>query len=476
MKRVGWLGERFCLLCAVIFCVVIWVQCLQAICDGAWGATIVGVLCTAAALFCVSKFWKLGKLASACIIFAVRFLIAMALIFMIQTQPVSDFNTMYQAAINLSQGGRDYLDNIYFFNWAYQTGFVLYESVILRIFGTGQFALQVMNALWLGGIGALVYGIALHLMSRKAAAMAALLYVLYPAPYFLTTVLTNQHIAAFFYYLAIYLLVRNEKLSLPMAILIGAVIAIGNVMRPIGIILVLAILCWRLIRFLMGKDERKGRTLAGLLLIPISYFAVFSLCSGAVAWSGLNPEGLSNNLPMWKFVVGLNQESNGGWNREDYDSYYSLPSEEADQAMREVVQERLKAGPSALFDLALRKSTAMWGSAEDMYWGFGHLDGQRKIGPKTVSQYLQDLDWADRGVYWVAFTLAILGLLSMLLRGSKGGPALLLTFLLCGYYAVHLIVEVQSRYRYFLMPTVFLLAGVGLSAVMELHRKHIKSK
>ena len=45
---------------------------------------------------------------------------------------------------------------------------------------------------------------------------------------------------------------------------------------------------------------------------------------------------------------------------------------------------------------------------------------------------------------------------------------LLLTFvlLLCGYYAVHLIVEVQSRYRYFLMPCVFLLAGIAIARLL----------
>ena len=52
-------------------------------------------------------------------------------------------------------------------------------------------------------------------------------------------------------------------------------------------------------------------------------------------------------------------------------------------------------------------------------------------------------------------------------KSRKVWLMLLLAFLLCGYYAVHLIVEVQARYRYFLLPTVFLLAGYGLAAMEQ---------
>lgn len=42
----------------------------------------------------------------------------------------------------------------------------------------------------------------------------------------------------------------------------------------------------------------------------------------------------------------------------------------------------------------------------------------------------------------------------------------MLAFLLCGYYGAHLFIEVQARYRYFLMPVLFLLAGAGAQLVL----------
>src|SRR5699024_5763231 len=121
-------------------------------------------------------------------------------------QPVQDFKTMYDAACQLARGSREYLQTDYFYNWAYQTGFVAYEALVVRLFGEGLLPLQVLNAVWMAGTGCLVYGIARRFLPETGAMAASLLYALYPGPYFLAAVLTNQHIAVFFFYLGFWLL------------------------------------------------------------------------------------------------------------------------------------------------------------------------------------------------------------------------------------------------------------------------------
>lgn len=464
IKTLGWLGERLCLLCAALICGLIALQSFRT----AAGAPLLsgpGALCALAVLWLSWTYWPLGERGTAAALFLLRFLLAIVVIAVIGAEPAQDFATMFAAAQEMAGGGRGYLDNVYFFNWAYQTGFSFYESLLLRLFGPGQLSIQVANALWMGGTGALVYAIARCLAPRRAAVAVSVLYAVYPAPYFLAAVLTNQHAAAFLFYLAVWLLVRREELTFPRAVLAGAVIALGNVMRPIGVIVVLAALCWRLLRMLLEGARRWRRELGNMLLLAGSFLLVFTLTDRAVIWSGLNPEGLSNNQPMWKFVLGLNQDSSGAWNQADYDRYFSLPGEEADAAMRQAVKERLQVGPEKLAGLALRKSAVMWGDDEYMFWGFGHLDLRKSVGPLTINQWTVVLSRGDKGVYLVAFVLALAGALALLLRGTDGAGALLLSVLLCGYYAVHLIVEVQARYRYFLMPAVFILAGFGLAAV-----------
>lgn len=458
-EKVGRFGERFCLLCAVLFSGVI---LLQTLATGLGGggyilAFLGGALCMGVLLF-LGRRLLVPFRAYPAVLFALRFALALSVILMFYAQPVQDFKTMYDAACQVASGGREYLSDAYFYNWAYQTGFVAYEAGVIRLFGTGIFPLQVMNALWMAGSGCLVYAIGRRFLTAEGAMLASLFYALYPGPYFLSGVLTNQHIAVFFYYLGIWLLVRGERLSFPRALLAGAAIAVGNVMRPLGILVVLAFLCWGAVRLLLWKKPGRLREAGALALAAAAYFAVFALFSKLIVLTGLNPEGLTNHLPLWKFLVGLNYESGGRWSREDYEAYYLLPASRAEEAMREAIRERLAIGPGGLARLAWRKSGLLWGSPESLYWGFGEIDGTVR------GKILTALNYGDRGVCALAVGLALAALASRLRKGTgeKEPAVLLLAFLVCGYYAAHLLVEVQPRYRYFLMPALFLLAGAGL--------------
>lgn len=455
--RLGSLGEGVCLLCALGFCGLILFQCLTRAAAPLGAVVLAGAVCAGVVLWLGGRVLLPTGTALAGL-FLLRFAIALGVIFLVGGQPVQDFQTMYAAAQELARGEHGYLDQLYFFNWAYQTGFVAYEALVLTLFGPGQLPLQIMNALWMAGTGCLVYLLALEFLPRSAAQRIALLYAVYPAPYFLAAVLTNQHLAVFLFYLAFYLLVRP---SVPRLLAAGGLLALGNAVRALAAVLLLAAVLWLLIGGLLNK-ERGRDCLMRCAALAGTYFLVFALLSFGIKASGMNPEGLSNNQPMWKFVLGLCQESNGSWNRADYDAYLSLPTQEADAAMREAVKDRLSAGPVRLAGLAVRKSGVMWGADEYMYWGFGHLDPQAGLGPLTINQWTQVLARGDKGVYILAFALALVGFWSWLRDGTRGGLPLLLTLVFCGYYAVHLIIEVQSRYRYFLMPAVFLAAGAGL--------------
>ena len=299
---------------------------------------------------------------------------------------------------------------------------------------------------------------------------ASLLYALYPGPYFLAAVLTNQHIAVFFFYLGFWLLARREKPSPGGAVLAGLCLAVGNVMRPLGTVIVLALVCWALVRLLRWKGPGVLKVGAPLLAAGVAYFISTELFDWLVRVTGLNPEGLVNNLPLWKFVLGFNLGSGGAWNQADYNAYYLLPRDQAPQAMEEIVGQRLSSlGLGGFLQLFWKKSQTMWGSLEYLTWGFGHLNGEAQVlGGLTLSQCLNALNYFDKGVFLLAFLLGGLALVHGVRKGWGDGARLpvMLAFLLCGYYGAHLFIEVQARYRYFLMPVLFLLAGAGAQLVL----------
>ena len=106
----------------------------------------------------------------------------------------------------------------------------------------------------------------------------------------------------------------------------------------------------------------------------------------------------------------------------------------------------------------------MWGGYEDLYWGFGHLNAEESAIPGVSWNSLQLLlAHVEKGLYLLVFALAFAGVLRRLIQEETVDESLVPVLLLCGYYAVHLIVEVQVRYRYFLMPCVFVLAAMALT-------------
>ena len=458
LSKTGRFGARVCTVVALLICALILLQ------NRPYSLVVpLAVAAGAAVLWIAFRFVKPGR-GTEIGLFLVRFALALVFILWLKSQPVQDFDTMYRAAVQLARGDHGYLQDTYFFNWAYQSAFVAYEALVIRLFGGGLLPLQLLNALWMAGTAVLVYRIAARVAGEKAAVAVGVLYALYPAPLFLAGVLTNQHLSVFLLYAGIYVLMSGKGLTWPRAAGAGALIALGNAVRPIGIIPLLACVIWLVLR---AAEGRSRKALLHGAATAASYFLCGIVLSALIVGSGINPNGLANNQPMWKFVVGLNQETNGQWNRADYERFI-VPSADdpagTDEAMRQEVAERLAVGPGKLAGLALRKSTAMWAGYEDLYWGFGHLDPDGEAVPGVSWNSLQLLlAHAEKGLYLLAFALAFAGIVYRLTRRERVGADLILVLLLCGYYAVHLMVEVQVRYRYFLMPCVFVLGAMALT-------------
>ncbi len=474
MVKTGRVLDRLCTLCAVFFCAVIAVQNVFFTASRGQWVSLLALILTAAAAFLAVKILPDGRYVPV-VLFVLRFAAAMLVIWTVKSQPVQDFQTIYTAACQMAQGSREYLalESRYFYNWAYQTAFAAYESFVIRLFGEGYLAIQVLNALYLAGTNVLVYLIGRRLLPGKGGLAAGVLYLLYPAPLFLAAVLTNQHLSTFLLYLGVLVLLgrRDRPLTIPRAVLGGVLLALGNAMWPVGVIVLLAGVLWCAVSLLRHFRRSLRWVLSALArpaVLAVTYVLAGALLSAAVVWSGANPAGLTNNQPMWKFVLGFNEESSGAWNEEDYTSLYLLQGEEADAAMRQVVRERLSVGPVRLARLMLAKSYLMWADNEDLYWGFGHLKSDAPlIGSVTAGQAVNLMTQWDKGAYLLIFALALLWLGRRLANRDPDGDPLLPVLIFCGYYAVYLIIEVQARYRYSLVPAAVLFAGGALAALAE---------
>ncbi len=179
------------------------------------------------------------------------------------TVPESDFAVMYHAARDLASGHNLNVlkESGYFLAYPYQNGFVLYQALIMKVFGTSVFSLQLMNVL-LGGLTIILLYFMVKLISNDRTAMIAMfMYAFYLPAILMTSVLTNQIVATLMYVAGFYLLIDGQKqlrdswLGL-MKLSFGALfILLGNIMRPLGPVILIAIVLYYLVYVLEYRKK-----------------------------------------------------------------------------------------------------------------------------------------------------------------------------------------------------------------------------
>jgi hypothetical protein len=182
----------------------------------------------------------------------------------------------------------------------------------------------------------------------------------------------------------------------------------------------------------------------------------------AVKASGLNPEGIANNLPEWKIALGPVEGAVDGPSWSEIGIRDSTPNPEAPRIAREIVRSYLEHLPQTWPQVLKRQTQTLWAQNDTASFAFWPgLEGRPLYelpDPQTatLAHYLVLL---ERGFFVPAVLLAAIGVL-LLHRGHRWNY--ISTFLCCffaAYCLVHLAIEVQPRYRYLAMPAIYALTA-----------------
>ncbi|MED1205624.1 ArnT family glycosyltransferase [Heyndrickxia acidicola] len=386
------------------------------------------------------------------ILLAVGFGMRIVWIMMEKTPPASDFGVMYRSALKAVRGDFTFLHSPYYSSWVYQLGFTYYEALLLNLFGNQLFMLKLFNVFFSMGTTVLIYLIARKGLNECSARVAALLYTLYIPNVLYCSVLTNQYISTFMFILGIYFLIGKGLSEKYIWLWIGLALGMGNMMRPLGSFFLLGMGVFVFIYMILPFRKKESiyyiKRLAGVLLV---YIIFQQLISFGFLQTGLSVKPLSNQEPYWKFTLGLNAHSNGTWNAEDqrYVNQFKV-GQARNQAEKTLVQERLK-DRKGVIRLFGNKFKAFWGKPDaGPYWAFRGL--KQPILQLSLVIY-------ERLMYIVS-CLLIIGNVLLMKKENKLLP--LLCIFAAGYAAVHLVIEIQTRYRFDILPVLFLLAGYGV--------------
>lgn len=440
-------------------------DCIAVIALLGWLA--IGCLCFCPRLELPGKAVALG-------IFLFSLMTRLAVIILIEPPPVSDFGLLLDASRQLAAGDYSFQDAAYFNYWPGQTGQVILQGWLLRVWDD-IFILKLANALAGAGTDLLIYLTARLWFGGRAGSAAALFHCLAVFPLTLTAVLTNQIIGGFFTYLALYLLVSPKPESGPRVLVLlhenrlryplaGALTALANIVRPDGLVMLVAVGAYCVFG-LFGQRDRAGLRRFGMGLVTFlgAYLFVFQGASWLVAACGVNSKGLSSGDITLKLVYGFDLSSGGGYSNAANEKISALTGQgiSRESAKLQVLKEELRS--MGLFDyitLFERKQTALW-KGSGLGWALGHLREARPFVYQCAVKYNSfTSQWS--------LLLGLIGFTALWLKKKPRPDALLPAFIVFAGFSAYLMLEVQPRYVYGLQPALFILAAGGIEALAGL--------
>ena len=394
-------------------------------------------------------------------LFIGTFLVNLSWVLWLDPAPDSDFYALHNAAQSLLRGDLSFNKDPYFILWSYQLPFVALEALLLLIWNDPM-CIQLFNCLCTAGSVCLIYRILRGRVSDAAGRTASVCLVLFPTIGAMSSLLTNQCGGAFFLTLGLWLVCSSDtkKLGFARYPLAGLCIQMGNLIRPEGVIVLIALLAYGVFYILRNPDRLKGAALGTAALAAV-YLLTGTAADQAVIRTGLSPYGVENQLPQWKFVCGTNFETKGGYSEADFQVLLATlgedyrPTEQTEEAVREFLAERLSHPLKDWTELLRSKLDRFW-NKPGTGWAFTDLTASSEDFQNRIRPALEEF---DRTLYWLAILLSAAGLL----RKKKEPVQLVPYFVFFAAFAAFLFIEVQPRYAY--LPDFFLLAagafGIG---------------
>lgn len=384
-----------------------------------------------------------------------------------EVQPISDFSYMLNGAKHIANGNFAAVKaDDYFFWYTTQLGYPLLEAFIIHFSSGSLLVLQFSNALFIVGTIYLLYTIGNICVNEQAGKITALLYASYIGLFTLVPVLTNQHSSAFFIFLGLRLLLHPQfKRTIWMKMLVGLFLALGNILYPIGVLFILSIFFYIIFYFKVDKQKFELiQKIKSLVLIVGTYSLTIFLFSTVLMNLGISNHGIQHYDNNWKFVLGLNQETNGQYSLGDFNellpAYLARDEKKHAEIEIQLIKERLE-NPKQVVELMKAKSIYMWGMPSDSYKyaAIYPVDLAEEKALKVPYIRLENIQYAVICLFMLITSIGLLATAHKLMDNELN----LYTIFMIGGFLIYLIIEIQIRYRYFFIPIMCLLASYSFS-------------
>lgn len=436
------------------------------------------------------------------LILAGAFIVRMLVIRYFEIEPTSDYKTYYEIADLLNRGtiqkeGKGYCEYIAMF--PHVIGYCTILRIAFAIWGTSTAVGLNVNLFFSVLAVLLTYLIARKCAGRIAGLVAITLCAFWPSQVLYSSILSAEPSFTALILLCALLFVHtvldfdkdkgNPAVCFVENILLGVLLALTGAVRPMAAILLIAIIICLLPQRMELPDKPDNDIPLMLrfisygwvrcILIVLPYMIVSGIITTDIELT-IDKDVASGSTSFgYNMLVGLNTESAGGWNEEDKDLLYNTmeatgSSSQAHLACRDLAFQRLVSNPNGNLNLFVQKYELLWGNDDyGTTWNLAFLNEQGNLTDEK-EDFLYNMRDINNIVYAVTVFFGIMGLLY--LYKGKGNYLYVFILLYLGTVAMHLLVESQNRYHYFVLQVFMLLAGFGVQQIFRDASKEFQKK
>jgi len=366
----------------------------------------------------------------------------------------------------------------YFQRWAFQIPLVLYEALVLRIFGTVRW-LYIFNGMFSIATCFLIYLIINKMYSKDTALIVTAIYSCFPESIYRISCLYNFIIAVMIALVGIYFFASvckaySEKEDIKMSkllrifLLTGLFLGISNLFRTETVVVLLGVECWIIYTIIANaKKEKLSSLLLRSILCMIVTYVAFKAVNIAVDYSvihsGISQNGIKNGCKYWYIVCGLTPESHGGYSEKyEYIVYIKDKSEQL-KAFRQILKEIFSTQDFfGIVKFFLLKALGMWGVPYNDFI----FNESGKWYPFTMHFTMA----FNHIIYIIMFLLSTIGALKR--KTNDFIMFILVTFI--GFFLVYIIKEMSVQYRYYTIVIITLCSASGVDYLINKKGCNIK--
>lgn len=226
----------------------------------------------------------------------------------------SDEATFYYNATNIVN--KSPLANRYIALFPYLYSYIALLSIAMKIFGTTAKTIVILNILidLIGALFAYLFGKSFY-SDKRSGVLLLLLWLFNPFQIIWCFKALPINIVNTMFIISIYLfnkLTNKRKIKdiIIYSIILGLILGISNMFRPIFIIFIIAIFVYYIYKMIFDK-EKALKLLASFILITICFSSINKLYNLSVSNKTNIPVATSSS--GWCLYVGSNISSNGSW-------------------------------------------------------------------------------------------------------------------------------------------------------------------